>query len=141
MSTVTPKLNGLPAVGATSSTAAKLGNRSSAHIEHKPGAFGKLWLRKKQHEQLCDGQSTKKPPGQGKVCTNIRESYAHAEKSTADPGVEATRSVCHESFEGVASCRGGSAKDAPRPPAAQIPEGTPSSRWPKQPTDRGLFEL
>ena len=80
------------------------------------------------------GQSRQRRPGE--VCSETKEGARTAAGEATATAKRDTRDVCHDSK--VAGSRDAASSSPAQQP---IPEGTPSTRWPKQPSDHGLFEL
>ncbi len=102
---------------------------------------GRAWLRE---EKWCARQTVKGPCARGNGCSDVQECE---ESSTRGYAAEATATAGRDTVDAHVYCgsvtgsRGGTDGEAPAPSQPHIPEGTPSSRIPKQPTDHGLFEL
>eukprot|EP01044_Picomonas_judraskeda_P008849 COSAG03_NODE_1038_length_4984_cov_8.852405_3_plen_171_part_00 len=120
-----------PAARAAPAAATDVRVRAATHAAKKSASAGRVWLREKQQRV---GQSRQRRPGE--VCSETKEGARTAAGEATATARRDTRDVCHGSK--VAGSRDAASSSPAQQP---IPEGTPSTRWPKQPSDHGLFEL
>ena len=96
--------------------------------------------RPAEKKKQCARQP-KEDRGDGKACSHSEDCGQSSRRGAAEATGTSTSTAGRDTGAARVYCGSGGHGEVPMMSQPQLPEGVPSSRLPKQPTDRGLFEL